>query len=176
MLPKTCSYPPFAAMIYIFAWASHFKLGYAACPWRRLASGFWHDLHPLALCGLLGDPELLYAFEGEQELEMAMHGVLGPAIGEFYDRARLEDTVSFLRLVLEPMPLPERPMLYIWPRRLRPCCGGDNGGYQRDDHMRRARATKGKTRPCERCGKKISVRVDHWKSHAKRCVRSVRVD
>ena len=163
-------------MIYIYGWPSHFKLGYARCPWRRLASGFRHDVHPPALCGLLGDPELLYAFEGEQELELAMHGALGPEIGEFYDRARLEATVSFLRLVLEPMPLPERPMLYIWPRRLRPCCGGDNGGYQRDDHMRRARATKGKTRPCERCGKKISVRVDHWKSHAKRCVRSVRVD
>jgi hypothetical protein len=50
----------FAAIAYVFAWASHFKLGYAACPWNRLARG-WHDLHPPVLCGLLADPELLYA-------------------------------------------------------------------------------------------------------------------
>ena len=51
---------------------------------------------------------------------------------------------------------------------LLPCClGRALDGKGREDHMFRSLATKGKTRPCPKCGKEISIRNDKLKAHQK---------
>ena len=157
-------------MIYVFSFDTHFKIGYAAtCPWRRLSAGFWHNVHPLELCGKLDQATLLFLFDGDEKLEQSMHAALVPDIGEFYSMDRMGDVMDFLRRVLVPLPIPDRPRLHARPPRKRPCCGADNGGYQRDDHHRRALVCKGKTRECEKCKRPISIRNDHQANHVKRC-------
>ena len=157
-------------MIYVFSFDTHFKIGYAAtCPWRRLSAGFWHNVHPLELCGKLDQATLLFLFDGDEKLEQAMHAALHPCVGELYPMERLGSVMDFLRRVLEPLPITDRPRLHDRPPRKRPCCGADNGGYQRDDHHRRALACNGKTSECEKCKRPISIRNDHQANHVKRC-------
>ena len=156
-------------MIYIFSFPTHFKIGYAKCPWKRLQRGFWHLSHPVALCGRLDRAELVFLFEGELRLEQGLHCALGPEVGEFYPNSRLDDVMSLLRTILVPVPFPVRPPLYFQAAEMKPCCGGEHGGFQREDHQMRSLACKGKTSECERCKRQISIRRDHRENHAKRC-------
>ena len=103
-------------MIYVFSFDTHFKIGYAAkCPRRRLSAGFWHNVHPLELCGKLDQATLLFLFDGDEKLEHSMHAALVPDIGEFYSMDRMGDVMDFLRRVLVPLPIPDRPRLYARP-------------------------------------------------------------
>jgi len=156
-------------MIYIFSFPTHFKIGYAKCPWKRLQRGFWHLSHPVALCGGLDRVELVFLFEGELRLEQGLHCALGPEVGEFYPNARLEEVMSLLRTILVPVPFPARPPPYFQAVEKKPCCGGEHGGFQREDHQMRSLACKGKTSECERCKRQISIRKDHQANHLKRC-------
>ncbi len=170
-------------MIYIFAFPGFFKLGYASCPHRRRAMGFWHNSHPPGLCGRLGECTLTHLFEGTEPLERALHALLLPDHGEFYAAERLPQVLAMLALTLEPLPLPSEaqgllPPLPPPPSKLRACCGGDHGGFQRDDHARRSSVTRGVKAPCRICGRAVSVRHDKLKQHqqSKGCRESVRVD
>ena len=152
-------------MIYVFLFPGYIKLGFTSgCPYRRAAMGFWHNNHPKELCGRLAQCTLTHLYEGTLELEQALHAVLR-GTGEFYAIERLPEVLRFLSAVLEPLPLPQDPQLQPWAPRLKPCCGGDNRGFERDDHARRSFATKGKKAPCEICGSAVSVRRDKLKQH-----------
>ena len=156
-----------SSMIYVFAFPGFFKIGYASCPYRRKAMGFWHNKHPSELCGRLDQCTLIHLFEGAIELEEALHKVLqgGKKVTEFYGNERLPDVLQFLSHVLEPLPLPADPGLQPWAPKLKPCCGGCNRGFQRDEHARRSYATKGQKAPCGICGIAVSVRHDKLKQH-----------
>ena len=163
-------------MIYIFVWETHFKLGSCHAPFERLDRGFWHDVHPNELCGKLDDCRLTHLFNGDLKFEQILHELLIPDCGEFYRLSRLEETLHFLQLCLDAADLPESrppgpPGRRVRPKTImRPCCGGQHGAFQRDDHMRRSFVTKGKKAPCERCGKMLSVRRDKVKQHKEMCV------
>ena len=148
----------------MFAFPGYFKLGFASCPYRRKAMGFWHNSHPSELCGRLDQCTLTHLFEGTEPLELALHALLLPDKGEFYRAERLE-VLRFLSHVLEPLPLPADPRLQPWAPKLKPCCGGCNRGFQRDEHARRSYVTKGNKAPCGICGSAVSVRHDKLKQH-----------
>ena len=155
-------------MIYVFLFRGYFKLGYtSSCPYHRRAMGFWHNKHPKALCGRLDQCTLTHLYEGTLELEGALHEVLRDAGGgsEFYGIEHLPEVLRFLSHVLEPLPLPLDPQLQPWAPKLKPCCGGYNRGFQRDEHARRSYATKGQKAPCGICGSAVSVRHDKLKQH-----------
>jgi len=66
-----------AKMLYLFKVrdAPYIKMGFTnACPWRRIATGFWSNLHPTDCCGKLGweDLELVAVFPGTEEDEKAL--------------------------------------------------------------------------------------------------------
>ena len=156
-------------VIYIFNFGSYFKVGYAAvCPYQRLALGYWHCKHPRELCGQLERCSLLCLYAGSLALEQAVHAALGPDCGEFYLAARLPEVLHFLALVLEPLPLPEDPQLTPQTPKLKPCCGGSRHGFQRLEHASRSFTTAGRTAPCPRCGRVVSVRKDKLKEHQQR--------
>ena len=126
------------AMLYIFSWPEPgwFKMGFAGCPYQRLQRGFWHNTHPPALCGRLNECVLLHAFAGDEAIEKALHDALGADCGEFYMASRLPEVLRLLCLTLERLPLPALPPAPVLPIMLKPCCGGEHGGFQRDDHRR----------------------------------------
>ena len=155
-------------VLYVFVFPSGWsKMGFAAqCPYKRLDTGFWHCVHPQELCGHLDDCTLTHLFAGNHDIEMALHAALSPDVGEFYAPGRAEEVVALMQMALDPLPLPPpRPRLAIGKPNLRPCCGAQNAGYQRDDHRRRGFVTKGKSAPCAKCGKLVSVRSDKLKQH-----------
>lgn len=155
-------------VLYVFAFDGYFKLGYTAhCPYGRLAMGFWHCVHPPELCGRLGECALTHLFDGDEAIERALHAALIPDCGEFYKACRLEEVLGLVRLTLTQLPLPPHQKIATTPNplQLRPCCGGSHRGYGRDDHKRRAAATKGKSVACPTCGKSVSCRNDKLKQH-----------
>ena len=165
-------------MLYLFGWPGWIKMGYAKrCPYDRLQLGFWHNDHPAALCGRLDECVLLHAFACDMATEEALHSALGPDCGEFYVASRLPELLGLLSMALEPLPLPPaRPITPVLPKMMKPCCGGEHGGYQRDDHRRRSAATTGLKAPCPRCGKSVGVRRDKLKKHQEsRACRPVRL-
>ena len=159
-------------MLYIFAFPGYVKMGYTRVgPYRRAEMGFWHNVHPSALCYRLDEWTLLHLFEGDEAIEKALHAALVPDCGEFYKDSRLAEVLGLMSLTLEALPLPA---VQLFERRVsarRPCCGGDHSGFQRDDHRRRSAATVGRKAPCDRCGKRVSVRRDKLKAHQKSCQR-----
>lgn len=162
-------------MIYIIIFGSYFKLGACADPGERMTRGFWHNTHPPELCGKLGDFTLLQLYEGCLSLERALHEILVPDVGEFYKTERLDTVLHFLELVLAQSTRAShvshvrKPTDSSRERDRKPCCGGQHGGFERDDHMRRSFVTKGRKAPCERCGKMLSVRRDKVKQHLSSC-------
>ncbi len=108
-------------------------------------------------------------FECGLRLGQGLHCAVGPDVGEFYPIARLEEVMSLLRTILVPVPFPVRPPLYFIVAEKKPCCGGEHGGFQREDHQMRSLACKGKKRECEKCKRQISIRRDHRENHNKRC-------
>jgi hypothetical protein len=74
-------------MLYVFKviGAPYIKVGYTSCcPWRRIASGFWSNVHPSECCGKLGwkDLELLAVFPGSLKDEAALKSAIPPATGD----------------------------------------------------------------------------------------------
>ncbi len=155
-------------MLYIFDFGPYFKLGFAGrCPYQRQSDGFWHNKHPAVLCHRLDQCRLIHLWEGSLDLEQALHNALIPDCGEFFLAARLPEVLSFLVLVLEPLPLPEDPQLKPRTPRKKRCCGRDDDGFERADHAARSMVTKGKKAPCSLCGRVVSVRKDKLKQHQK---------
>ena len=142
-------------------------MGFAAeCFYKRLDRGFWHCVHPPALCGHLDECTLTHLFSGGSDIEQALHAALGADAGEFYRPGRVDEVVALMQAALDPLPLPSpRPRQVGGKPNMRSCCGSQNAGYQRDDHRRRGYVTKGKTAPCAKCGKLVSVRTDKLKQH-----------
>ena len=62
-------------MIYVFAFGdAYVKMGYhRSCPYRRRAEGFWHNVHPQALCGALDKCEAASAVSALFELGNAVN-------------------------------------------------------------------------------------------------------
>ena len=144
------------------------KVGFAACIHERFERGFWGNLHPPELCCRLADAQLLHLFAGDMATELAMHAALGADAGEFYSPGRLPQVLGLLSLALEPLPLPDRlPVASTRgvDKRGDCNCGGDHRGFTQDKHMRRSYATRGRSAPCELCGKMVSIRRDKLKQH-----------
>ena len=106
------------------------KMGFTrGCPYRRIATGFWSNLHPSDCCGKLGwdDLELIAVFPGSLEDESALKKTFPPTVGEFWP----EDTVNALKGALahlgDELPLPPRPPVPPDVDRCEeklPCCAG----------------------------------------------------
>jgi hypothetical protein len=131
-------------------------------------------VHPLALCGKLDKAQLLCIWAGDHAIEQAFHSASQGDCGEFYRADHTEEIIAFLNNVLEPLPLPPPQEVQCCKPVKRACClGRALDGKSREDHMFRALATKGKTAPCPKCGKVISIRKDKLKAHqrSKNCTR-----
>ena len=156
-------------VLYLFGFPGWVKLGVAAnCPYKELQR-VWHKVHPKELCNKLGRAKLLRAWAGDFATEQALHAALrtDPAHGEFYPANRTKEIVDFVDNVCEPLELPPEPqeMQFSQPIKRACCLGRALDGKSREDHMLRSLATKGKTAPCPRCGKMISIRHDKLKAH-----------
>jgi hypothetical protein len=155
-------------LLYLFGFDGWVKLGVARCPCERLRRGFWQNVHPKALCGKLDDAKLLRIWAGDYAIEQALHAALLSDCGEFYRAERTKEITEFIDNVLEILPLPPTQKVQCCKPVKRACClGRALDGKSREDHMFRALATKGKTAPCPKCGKVISIRNDKLKAHQK---------
>ena len=78
-------------MIYIFAFGdSWVKVGYTDVgPYERRRLGFWHNVHPTALCHRLDECELVALFAGDEPTENAIHAALLPFAGDARPRRSL---------------------------------------------------------------------------------------
>ena len=160
-------------MVLLYLFQCHdgwLKLGVAAaCPYKELQRGFWHKVHPKELCNKLQTAKLMRVWAGDYATEQALHAALvtNPDHGEFYPAERTKEIVDFVDNVCEPLELPPEPqqMQFSQPIKRACCLGRALGGHTREDHMCRSLATRGKTAPCPRCGKLISVRNDKLKQH-----------
>jgi hypothetical protein len=88
------------------------KMGFTStCPYRRIAAGFWSNVHPRCCCGKLGwsDLQLLALYRGTKKQEKAVHMAVPPTMGEFWLDEELEQLLSTLGGLAEALPLPERP-------------------------------------------------------------------
>ena len=157
-------------VLYLFGFGGKFvKFGVASCLQERLTRGFWHNKHPKELCNELGDPILLRLWDGDLKIEQALHAYLHSEYGEFYPAERTNELTEFIDNILEPLPLPPIPKKITCCKPVkRACClGRALDGKGREDHMFRSLATKGKTAPCPKCGKIVSIRNDKLKAHQK---------
>ena len=116
-------------MLYIFECLGKdwIKIGFTSQhdPWIRITNGFWTNIHPPDLCGLLA-PEnlnLIFLFDGDRQMESVFKSLFPPDCGEFWHKNRLEEIVSMLRLMTEERSIPPRPVLVETGEKL-PCCGG----------------------------------------------------
>ena len=153
-------------VLYLFQFDGWVKLGVAKCPYERLKRGFWHNVHPEALCNKLDDAKLLRLWAGDYAIEQALHAALLSDCGEFYRGERAQEITEFVDNVLDQLPLPPTQKVYCRKPVKRGCCLG-LGHKRREDHLCRSFATKGRTAPCPRCGKQINVRSDKLKAHQK---------
>ena len=118
-------------MLYVFRvrGAPYVKMGFtASCPWRRIAQGFWSNLHPTECCGKLAweDLELLALFAGDEAQEAALKQKLPPVRGEFWHESLEQALLAAMRALLPELPLPPRPETApeVEHREERlPCCG-----------------------------------------------------
>ena len=157
-------------MIYVFVFEPcYFKIGACITPYDRVTRGFWMNVHPPALCGRLDTCRLYRLFEGDLDMERAIHAILRPDHGEFYALYRLVLVIHLLEFLLPPhgsMPLPT--VLPIC-RQRRVCCGSYYCGYGSSHAMARADATKGRKAACSACGTMIALRRDKQNEHMRRC-------
>lgn len=119
-------------MLYLFKVreAPFVKMGFtSSCPWRRIATGFWSNLHPTDCCGRLGweDLELLALYPGTLEDEAAIKTTIPPSVGEFWPDSMVDVIKQALSNLGGELPLPPRPPtppdVDRFTEKL-PCCSG----------------------------------------------------
>ena len=104
--------------IYIFfvRGTGFFKLGYTAgCPWMRVVSGAWANVHPAECCNKLGfkDLELLALFEGSMQQEQALQALNPhPENGEFWPMSEMSAVIGILEATVVEQRAPLRPVLH----------------------------------------------------------------
>ena len=158
-------------MIYIVIFEPcYFKVGACAEIYGRLTQGYWMNVHPPMLCGRLDNFRLYKLFRGDLDCERAVHTILCPAVGEFYELERLWLVVHILEFFLEPMVTPVLNMPMPLRRQRRVCCGAFYNGYGSAYACTRAFATAGRKQACPYCHKMISIRRDKQREHQQRCV------
>ena len=162
------------------------KLGFTTgCPWRRMASGAWSNVHPKACCDKLGfeNMKLLALFKGTMEQERLIQSMnTCPEDGEFWPTIFLGVLLLTLEKRLERLELPERPDLSnlegVGQRReeKRVCCTGGQEVqcfncdqvfarfYHLVQHRLSKHSTQGKT-TCTKCGSKGLIRNIMAKRH-----------
>jgi hypothetical protein len=162
------------------------KLGFTTgCPWIRMASGAWSNVHPKACCDKLGfkNMKLLALFKGtllQERLIQSMNTC--PEDGEFWPTIFLGVLLLTLEKRLERLELPERPDLSnlegVGQRseEKRVCCTGGrefqcfncDQVFARFHHLVQHRlskhSTQGKT-TCTKCGSKGLIRNIMAKRH-----------
>lgn len=137
-------------MLYIFrvVGTGCLKMGFTRGDvWKRVATGFWSNVHPATCCGRLGwaNLELLALFSGGVPDEEAVKQVLPPTVGEFWPEEELEALTRAIAALCVELPLPPKPE--VPPevsRRVEklPCCGAPRHvcracrvSFQREHHM-----------------------------------------
>ena len=121
-----------ATMLYLFKVrdAPFIKMGFTrSCPWRRIATGFWSNLHPTDCCDKLGweDLELVAVFPGSLEDEKSIKKTFPPTVGEFWPEQMVNVLKSTLGFLGGELPLPPRPLAPPEVERCEeklPCCSG----------------------------------------------------
>jgi hypothetical protein len=172
-------------MIYIFKviGTEFVKLGFTqGCPWTRVATGFWSNVHPKACCHKLGwdSLELVACFDGDEQVEAAVKQALPPHTGEFWPAKQITRLLGLCyklcdRKLLPDPAKPERPPEVERSTEKLPCCGGPeffcddcNVGFKRKHHLRQhLQSCKGKKVACVGCNKKMIHR--NLKRHQSTC-------
>jgi len=145
------------------------KMGFSSgCPWRRVARGFWNNVHPSECCGKLGwhNLELLAVFKGSLADEAAVKRALPPVTGEFWAEEMAKPLLTLLGFLGESLPLPPRPLqpptVGREEERL-PCCGGRlfhcwrcEKTFGRWHHLQQHLQSHGNVKvACQKCGIKV---------------------
>lgn len=140
-------------MLYIFKVVDtgFVKLGFThGNPWKRVATGFWSNIHPKACCHKLGfdNLELVACFEGDEKVEAAVKEALPPHFGEFWPDKQITELLCLCWKLCgnKFLPEPERPEQPPEVERATeklPCCGGPTFfcipcgvGFKRAHHLR----------------------------------------
>ncbi len=172
------------------------KLGFTAgCPWIRMASGAWSNVHPKACCDKLGfeNMKLLALFKGTMEQERVFQSLNpSPENGEFWPDWLRETIILALR-GHEMQMIPEKPDLRMqegvsWRNeaKLLCCTGGQEFKcwtcdmvFKRYHHLVQhkisAHTSNGRT-TCQNCGAKGLTRNILHKRHTNsaKCRQGVR--
>ena len=172
-----------AKMLYVFKVLDtpFVKMGFTdSCPYRRIAVGFWSNVHPAECCGKLGwsNLHLLALFKGTKEHEEAVKRAFPPTAGEFWPEDSLGQLISTLESLTEACPLPERPAEPPQVERdveQLPCCSGQvfqcfqcDKTFRRWRHLKQHRQSHANIKDsCGRCGLKVLKR--NMKRHAGSC-------
>ena len=167
-------------MLYLFKVVDtpFLKMGFTnGCPWRRVATGFWSNVHPSECCGKLGweNLQLMAVTQGTLEQEAAIKQALPPSLGEFWPEEMAE---QILRLMGDPLPLPDKPPAPPEVDRSEeklPCCTGQSFScfqcdkvFRRFHHLQQHLQSHGQVKSaCGRCGKGIIKR--NLKRHQQIC-------
>jgi hypothetical protein len=170
-------------MLYVFkvVGTPYVKMGYSnGCPYRRIATGLWSNVHPTECCGKLGwsDLQLLALFNGTMGQEAAVKMVLPPIMGEFWADEMLTPLLLVLGFIADACPLPARPSLPPDVGRnveKLPCCSGEvlrcflcNKTFSRWHHLQQHKQSHaGIKEACNRCGKRVLKR--NMKRHEQSC-------
>ena len=170
-------------MLYIFKVvdAPFIKMGFTgSCPWQRIATGFWSNIHPLQCCSKLGwqDLELVALYAGGLDVEAAVKASIPPVSGEFWAEDMLKPLMTLLGFLggkgIAP-PRPERPPPVDRPVEKLPCCGGRafncwrcDMTFQRAHHLRQHLESHGGSKvACSRCSLRVLKR--NLKRHESNC-------
>ncbi len=147
-----------AMSIYIFKVgdSGFFKLGFTrGCPWKRIASGVWSNVHPEACCNKLGfeNLNLLALYKGTLEQEQALQALNPyPENGEFWPDWLRETILDALKRQHEMQMIPEKPDLRT------------QAGVSRRSEAKRVCCTGGQDFKCFFCDK-VFRRFHHLLQH-----------
>ena len=173
------------AMLYIFKVVDtgFVKLGFThGSPWKRVATGFWSNIHPKACCHKLGwdNLELVACFDGDEKVEAAVKEALPPHFGEFWPDEQITELLCLCwqlcgRKFLPEPEKPEQPPEVERATEKLPCCGGlefycdaCKVGFKRKHHLRQHHEScRGLKLKCGDCGKRTLQR--NLKRHQSIC-------
>jgi hypothetical protein len=174
-----------AAMLYIFrvVGTGCVKMGFTRGDvWKRVATGFWSNVHPATCCGRLGwdNLELLACFDGDEKIEAAIKEALPPHTGEFWPDEQITELLGLCWTLCgrKFLPEPERPeQPPEVQRRVEklPCCGVPRHvcnmcrmSFQREHHMRQHQESCTDRRiSCAACQTRVLRR--NLKRHLRNC-------